>query len=317
MIAQIMSFINSNLGVPLNEISMAQKLEAQYIGWRTDSGSIIIPRTMLLRVYAIGQGGTATTGANGTGGGGGGCAIDERRYNKGDVISIGISSALTTAACARNEMNITANAAIAALGGTAAGGNIANHTGGAGGSSVTGNHGASSLGCGGGGGVPSGNGGNGGDGGVCGGNGGTGGGGRGDICGGNGAGTAGGGTARIFGGNGGSSGHGGAGGNAKLFGGNGGSAGINGNGGMGGNGEIGYGGNGGTGGGATSTPLPEVWEVAAALAVPVAVVMEVGSWATAAVSVASAVQGLYHGLNIRRTVTMAAVILLQTVKACH
>ena len=208
------------------------------------SGSLIIPKDGTYKITACGAGGLRSRG-------GGGCAIDQRAYNAGDVISLTVSG-LASAICSTQGLSITANGTANANGATASGGNVANYTGG---NAQTGQ--MDSLGCAAGAANQSG----GGTGGVIGGEGGVistntgpgGNGGAGGIVGGpgggpdsNNAGVGGtGGTGGVIGGKGGTGrySNGGAGGTGGVIGGNGGDSQYAG-GGNGGNGGV-IGGNGG------------------------------------------------------------------------
>ena len=138
---KIVKAVNSDISTPLNElIKSTANWGLPETFWRTATGEIVLLKDMRLRVYAIGQGGTANTAVNGGGGGGGGCAVDEREYRAGDVIVCDITSARTIAVCQARGLSVQANVGGSAgnsggggLGGTALGGNVSNFTGGRGG----------------------------------------------------------------------------------------------------------------------------------------------------------------------------------------
>ncbi len=236
---------------PISESLMIPKFTKAIIA----SGSFTIPKDGTYKIIACGAGGTSGVG-------GGGCAIDQREYFEGDVLTLTVSGSASVV-CSARSLSITANGTTTTAGATASGGNVANYTGG---SSVSTTSSRNSNGCGAGGYFASASTAYGGSGGIIGGDGYSGSsenmvayGGDGGIIGGYGGSasygansTALNGGTGIFGGNGGnasstsSSKYGGNGGNGIYVGGNGGNAtnASGGNGGNGGNGGV-MGGNGG------------------------------------------------------------------------
>ncbi len=86
------------------------------------SGSFTIPKDGTYKIIACGAGGTSAVG-------GGGCAIDQRDYVAGDVLTLTVSGS-ASAVCSARSLSMTANGTTTTAGATASGGNVANHTGG-------------------------------------------------------------------------------------------------------------------------------------------------------------------------------------------
>lgn len=86
------------------------------------SGSFTIPKDGTYKIIACGAGGASEKG-------GGGCAIDQRDYVAGDILTLTVSGA-ASAVCAARSLSMTANGTTKKTGATASGGNVANYTGG-------------------------------------------------------------------------------------------------------------------------------------------------------------------------------------------
>jgi len=122
--------INSTIGTedfkPLDsfigEISESLIIPTNFTKAVIASGSFTIPKDGTYKIIACGAGGASRIG-------GGGCAIDQRDYMEGDILTLTVSG-VASAVCSSRSLSMTANATTTVTGATASGGNVGNYTGG-------------------------------------------------------------------------------------------------------------------------------------------------------------------------------------------